>query len=107
MRIGVLTGGGDCPGLNAVIRAVVRKGIKAHGWEIVGFRNGWQGPIENLTKPIGLTDVEDILTTAAIPLAPGCALLSQPSGPPVNECWGANATGSGLITATNALSLTP
>ena len=54
MRIGVLTGGGDCPGLNAVIRAVVRKGIKAHGWEIVGFRNGWQGPIENLTKPIGL-----------------------------------------------------
>jgi ATP-dependent phosphofructokinase / diphosphate-dependent phosphofructokinase len=62
MRIGVLTGGGDCPGLNAVIRAVVRKGIKAHGWEIVGFRNGWQGPIENLTKPIGLADVEDILT---------------------------------------------
>ncbi|HUS60733.1 MAG TPA: ATP-dependent 6-phosphofructokinase, partial [Acidimicrobiales bacterium] len=62
MRIGVLTGGGDCPGLNAVIRAVVRKGIKAHGWEIVGFRNGWQGPIENLTKSIGLTDVEEILT---------------------------------------------
>ncbi|SEQ68083.1 6-phosphofructokinase 1 [Lentzea xinjiangensis] len=62
MRIGVLTGGGDCPGLNAVIRAVVRKGIKAHGWEIVGFRNGWQGPIENLTKPIDLTDVEEILT---------------------------------------------
>jgi 6-phosphofructokinase 1 len=62
MRIGVLTGGGDCPGLNAVIRAVVRKGIKAHGWEIVGFRNGWQGPIENLTKQIGLADVEEILT---------------------------------------------
>ncbi|GHH52794.1 pyrophosphate--fructose 6-phosphate 1-phosphotransferase [Lentzea cavernae] len=62
MRIGVLTGGGDCPGLNAVIRAVVRKGIKAHGWEIVGFRNGWQGPIENLTKPIDLADVEEILT---------------------------------------------
>src|SRR5687767_11793313 len=62
MRIGVLTGGGDCPGLNAVIRAVVRKGIKAHGWEIVGFRNGWQGPIENLTKSIDLTDVEEILT---------------------------------------------
>ncbi|MDR6598880.1 6-phosphofructokinase [Saccharothrix longispora] len=62
MRIGVLTGGGDCPGLNAVIRGVVRKGIEAHGWDIVGFRNGWQGPIENLTKPIGLADVEDILT---------------------------------------------
>jgi 6-phosphofructokinase 1 len=62
MRIGVLTGGGDCPGLNAVIRGVARKGIEAHGWEIVGFRNGWQGPVENLTKPIGLDDVEDILT---------------------------------------------
>ncbi|MFC0113057.1 6-phosphofructokinase [Kibdelosporangium aridum] len=62
MRIGVLTGGGDCPGLNAVIRAVVRKGIEAHGWEIVGFRNGWQGPLEGKSKPIGLDQVEDILT---------------------------------------------
>ncbi|WP_199443319.1 6-phosphofructokinase [Umezawaea beigongshangensis] len=62
MRIGVLTGGGDCPGLNAVIRAVVRKGVEAHDWEVVGFRNGWQGPLEGLTKPIGLDDVEDILT---------------------------------------------
>ncbi|MFD7657017.1 6-phosphofructokinase [Actinosynnema sp. NPDC059797] len=62
MRIGVLTGGGDCPGLNAVIRGVVRKGVEVHGWEVLGFRNGWQGPIENLTKPIGLADVEDILT---------------------------------------------
>jgi phosphofructokinase-like protein len=61
MRIGVLTGGGDCPGLNAVIRAVTRKGIEAHGWEVVGFRNGWQGPLEGLTRPIGLDDVEDIL----------------------------------------------
>jgi phosphofructokinase-like protein len=62
MRIGVLTGGGDCPGLNAVIRAVVRKGIEVHGWEILGFRNGWQGPLEGRTKPLGLDDVEDILT---------------------------------------------
>jgi phosphofructokinase-like protein len=62
MRIGVLTGGGDCPGLNAVIRAVVRKGIEVHGWEVVGFRNGWQGPLEDNSKPIGLDDVEDILT---------------------------------------------
>ncbi len=61
MRIGVLTGGGDCPGLNAVIRAVARKGIEAHGWDIVGFRNGWQGPVEGLMRPIGLDDVEDIL----------------------------------------------
>src|SRR5947208_12844273 len=61
MRVGVLTGGGDCPGLNAVIRAVTRKGIEAYGWEILGFRNGWQGPLEGLTMPIGLDDVEDIL----------------------------------------------
>ncbi len=43
MRIGLLTGGGDCPGLNAVIRAVVRKGINVHGHELVGFRHGWGG----------------------------------------------------------------
>ncbi len=42
-RIGILTGGGDCPGLNAVIRAVVRRGINEHGFEIAGFRNGWAG----------------------------------------------------------------
>ncbi|HWM00128.1 MAG TPA: 6-phosphofructokinase [Nocardioidaceae bacterium] len=62
MRVGLLTGGGDCPGLNAVIRAVVRKGIEVHGWETVGFRNGWQGPIEGQVKSIDLDDVEDILT---------------------------------------------
>ncbi len=43
MRIGVLTGGGDCPGLNAVIRGVVRKGVNDHGHAIVGFRYGWAG----------------------------------------------------------------
>ncbi|MGH3492419.1 MAG: 6-phosphofructokinase, partial [Sciscionella sp.] len=62
MRIGVLTGGGDCPGLNAVIRAVVRRGVQSHGWDVLGFRNGWQGPLEGLVKPIGLDEVEDILT---------------------------------------------
>ena len=49
MRVGVLTGGGDCPGLNAVIRAVVRKGVKQHGFEFVGFRDGWRGPLEGVT----------------------------------------------------------
>ncbi|MEC3973923.1 6-phosphofructokinase [Amycolatopsis sp. H20-H5] len=62
MRVGVLTGGGDCPGLNAVIRAVVRKGIEVQGWEIVGFRNGWQGPLNGESRPLVLDDVEDILT---------------------------------------------
>jgi ATP-dependent phosphofructokinase / diphosphate-dependent phosphofructokinase len=46
MRIGMLTGGGDCPGLNAVIRAVVRKGIDTYGDQIVGFRDGWRGVLE-------------------------------------------------------------
>src|SRR5690242_19184664 len=46
MRVGVLTGGGDCPGLNAVIRAVVRKGERIHGDEFVGFLDGWKGVIE-------------------------------------------------------------
>jgi 6-phosphofructokinase 1 len=46
MRIGVLTGGGDCPGLNAVIRGVVRKGIDAYGHHIIGFRDGWRGVLE-------------------------------------------------------------
>ena len=49
MRIGMLTGGGDCPGLNAVIRAVVRKGEGEYGDEIVGFRHGWRGVIDGET----------------------------------------------------------
>ncbi|MPZ28083.1 MAG: ATP-dependent 6-phosphofructokinase [Micromonosporaceae bacterium] len=61
MRIGVLTGGGDCPGLNAVIRAVVRKGVAEHGYEFVGFRNGWRGPLENLTRPLDIQAVRGIL----------------------------------------------
>jgi ATP-dependent phosphofructokinase / diphosphate-dependent phosphofructokinase len=61
MRIGVLTGGGDCPGLNAVIRAVVRKGVGAYGHEFVGFRDGWKGPLEGLTKPLGIAEVRGIL----------------------------------------------
>lgn len=61
MRIGVLTGGGDCPGLNAAIRAVVRKGVQEYGHEFIGFRDGWRGPIENKTAPLGVKDVRGIL----------------------------------------------
>ncbi|MGC5013922.1 6-phosphofructokinase [Streptosporangium sp. DT93] len=61
MRIGVLTGGGDCPGLNAVIRAVVRKGVTVHGHEFVGFRDGWRGPLEGDTMPLDVQSVRGIL----------------------------------------------
>ena len=61
MRIGILTGGGDCPGLNAVIRAVVRKGSEVHGHEFVGFRDGWKGPLEKLTMPLDVAATRGIL----------------------------------------------
>ncbi len=61
MRVGVLTGGGDCPGLNAVIRAVVRKGVNEHGCEFVGFRDGWRGPLEGVTMPLGIEQCRGIL----------------------------------------------
>lgn len=61
MRIGVLTGGGDCPGLNAVIRAVVRKGVQVYGHEFVGYRDGWKGPLEGLTMPLDIEAVRGIL----------------------------------------------
>jgi ATP-dependent phosphofructokinase / diphosphate-dependent phosphofructokinase len=61
MRIGVLTGGGDCPGLNAVIRAVVRKGVSVYGHEFVGFRDGWRGPLEGETMPLDIQAVRGIL----------------------------------------------
>jgi ATP-dependent phosphofructokinase / diphosphate-dependent phosphofructokinase len=61
MRVGVLTGGGDCPGLNAVIRAVVRKGVTVHGYDFVGYLNGWRGPLEDLTRPLDVAAVRGIL----------------------------------------------
>jgi 6-phosphofructokinase 1 len=61
VRIGVLTGGGDCPGLNAVIRAVVRKGVEVYGHEFVGFRDGWKGPLEGVTMELGVPQVRGIL----------------------------------------------
>jgi 6-phosphofructokinase 1 len=61
MKVGVLTGGGDCPGLNAVIRAVVRKGVNVHGFEFVGYRDGWKGPLEGLTMDLGIKQCRGIL----------------------------------------------
>ena len=61
MRIGVLTGGGDCPGLNAVIRAVVRKGVDHYGHAIVGFRDGWRGVLESDAEELTIESVRGIL----------------------------------------------
>ena len=52
VRVGILTGGGDCPGLNAVLRAVVRKGERYHGDEIIGFADAWDGVRERRTIPL-------------------------------------------------------
>jgi len=61
LRAGLLTGGGDSPGINAALRAIVRFGFK-QGVETIGFLEGWRGPIEDLARPLGLNDVSGILT---------------------------------------------
>jgi 6-phosphofructokinase 1 len=61
VRIGVLTGGGDCPGLNAVIRAIVRKGVGEYGHQFLGYRDGWRGPLERDSRPLGIPEVRGIL----------------------------------------------
>lgn len=61
MRVGVLTGGGDCPGLNAVLRAVVRKGVQDYGYEFTGFLDGWRGVVDGETVPLDIPAVRGIL----------------------------------------------
>jgi phosphofructokinase-like protein len=61
MRVGVLTGGGDCPGLNAVIRAVVRKGEGIYGHQIVGFRHGWRGVLEGEVVELTLASTRGLI----------------------------------------------
>ncbi len=60
MRIGMLTGGGDCPGLNPAIRGFVMRALD-YGYECIGFLNGWKGLVEGVSRPLGLADVEDII----------------------------------------------
>jgi len=59
-RAGVLTGGGDSPGINAALRSIVRFGVK-QGVEVVGFLEGWRGPLENIVQPLTIADVSGIL----------------------------------------------
>lgn len=63
MRVGLLTGGGDVPGLNAAIRAVVKRGELAHGHSLVGFRNGWKGVVEGDVRPLAREDIRNVLAT--------------------------------------------
>jgi phosphofructokinase-like protein len=61
MRVAILTGGGDCPGLNAVIRGVVRRAITSYGYDVLGIKNGWKGLIDGEVEPLGLYAVSGIL----------------------------------------------
>ncbi len=61
MRIGVLTGGGDCPGLNAVIRAIVRRGVDRYGHALVGFHSGWRGVLESSHEQLTIESTRGIL----------------------------------------------
>ena len=60
-RIGVLTGGGDCPGLNAVIRAVAKSAINLYGWEVIGFEDGFKGLVEKNYRVLDLDGVSGII----------------------------------------------
>jgi ATP-dependent phosphofructokinase / diphosphate-dependent phosphofructokinase len=89
MRIGVLTGGGDCPGLNAVIRGIVRKGVNQHDHEFVGFRYGWAGVLNN--EAVDLTND----TTRGI-LHRGGTILGSSRTNPYKEDGGAEKVRAAL-----------
>ena len=89
MRIGVLTGGGDCPGLNAVIRAIVRKGVGEYGHEFIGYRDGWRGPLEAESRPLGVPEVRGILPR-------GGTILGSSRTNPLNEEGGVERISSTL-----------
>jgi len=88
--VGVLTGGGDCPGLNAVIRAVVRRGVQEFGLEFVGFRDGWRGPLEADTMPLDVQAVRGILPR-------GGTILGSSRTNPFKESGGSSRGGAERI----------
>lgn len=61
MKVGLLSGGGDAPGINAVIRAVVRKGIRNYGYEMIGIKDGWRGLVDSAYLPLGLEAISGLL----------------------------------------------
>ncbi len=91
MRIGILTGGGDCPGLNAVIRAVTKTAIFDHGWEVLGIEDGYLGLIEDRLRPLTADDVSGILTRG------GTILGTSNRANPARFCTGFDATGAPIF----------
>src|SRR4051794_41652888 len=87
MRIGVLTGGGDCPGLNAVIRGVVRAGVNRYGHEIVGFRYGWAGVLDRTAVELTPANTAGILHPGGADPRPAPAHPDQgdPGGHPARR----------------------
>src|SRR5262245_47941905 len=63
MNVGILTGGGDCPGLNAVLRAAVLHGVARHGFSVLGILDGWKGLVKKQTRPLGPEDVRELVAT--------------------------------------------
>ena len=97
MRVGVLTGGGDCPGLNAVIRAIVRTGTFDHDCEFIGFRDGWRGPLDADTQPLDVQAVRGILPRG------GTILGSSRTNPLAESAGRGGKTGLERITANLAV----
>src|SRR5260221_14129394 len=98
MRIGASTGGGDCPGLNAVIRAIVRKGVSNYGHEFVGYRDGWRGPLGGDRRPLGAPEGGGILPRGGTTLGHSRpSLLAEDGGQGRTAEHLAAAGGGGLI----------
>src|SRR3989344_4219802 len=82
-RIAILTGGGDCPGLNAVIRAVTKKAILEFGWDVIGIEDGYEGLIFDKHRRLDYNDVSGILTLGGTIL--GTSNRADPYKYPVTE----------------------
>ncbi|MGE5178473.1 MAG: 6-phosphofructokinase [Bacteroidota bacterium] len=92
MRIGILTGGGDCPGLNAVIRAVVQRAVKTYDWEVCGIRHGWRGLLVDEIDHLDLSKVSGILPRGGTILGTSRTNpFKEPNGPErIRTALGAN-----------------
>src|SRR5918993_285642 len=94
MRVAMLTGGGDCPGLNAVMRAVVRKGERVYGDDLVGIRDGWRGAIEGTLGPVSVESFRGTLPRGGTILGSSRTNPYKQDGGP--EAVKATLTGNGI-----------